>query len=430
MSPVGRFFAHPIPLWIAFVLVHLAVGAVALNFPGGAGIGDVVTIYPFWLQEGFEVHRWVGIQTGWVYPILALPPMIAADVFGSDRIASTWLSLVFVVDAVAFAFVTGLFARGGGRRGAPAAAWWWLAFLLLLGPIALTRIDSFATPVALVGALLLVRAPRAAGVLLAVGAWIKVWPAAIVAAAIVAVRGRLRVLLGAVVLSLVVVAGVLLLGGAANVFSFITAQSGRGLQIESGLATPWLWVAALHPGGAVSVYYDTAILTYQVRGPGVASTAALATPLLVLTVGAVLVLGIAAARRGAGAAGVLPAMALGFTTTLIVANKVGSPQYVGWIAVPVVLGLAVRAAGRGQRFTVPVVLSLTIAALTQLVYPLHYDEILSLQPPMLAVLAVRNLLLLVLFAWAVGMLVRMVRRPLPDEDGRWLPRVLGGRTED
>jgi hypothetical protein len=49
---------------------------------------------------------------------------------------------------------------------------------------------------------------------------------------------------------------------------------------------------------------------------------------------------------------------------------------------------------------------------------------------MLFVLTVRNLLLLVLFAWAIGMLVRMVRRPLPDEDGRWLPRVLGGRTED
>ena len=62
--------------------------------------------------------------------------------------------------------------------------------------------------------------------------------------------------------------------------------------------------------------------------------------------------------------------------------------------------------------------------------PLHYDELLSLQPTMLFVLTVRNLLLLVLFAWAIGMLVRMVRRPLPDEDGRWLPRVLGGRTED
>lgn len=256
------------------------------------------------------------------------------------------------------------------------------------------------------------------------------WPAALVVAALVAVRGRLRVLLGAVVLSVVVIAGVLLLGGAANLFSFVTAQSGRGLQIESGLATPWLWFAALHPGGPVSIYYDTAILTYQVRGAGIASTASLATPLLVLAVGAVLVLGVAAARRGAGGAAVLPATALGLVTALIVANKVGSPQYVGWIAVPVVLGLAVRSTGRGLPFAVPALLTLATAGLTQLIYPLYYDRLLVLQPTMLFVLTLRNLLLLVLFGWAIGMLARLVRRPVRDDDGPWLPRVLGGRRED
>jgi hypothetical protein len=355
-----------------------------------------------------------------VYPILALPPMIASNLLGPEWVASLWLSLVFVVDAVAFAFVTGY---GRDRRGA-LAGWWWLALLLLLGPIALTRIDAFATAAALVGVLLLLRAPRAAGALLAVGAWIKVWPAALVVAALVALRRRVDVLLGALVLSAVVVAGVLLLGGGAHVFSFVTAQSGRGLQIEAGLATPWLWVAAGHPGGPVSVYYDTAILTYQVRGAGVPATAAFATPLLVLAVGAVLVLGILAARRGAAAAELLPALALGFTTALIVANKVGSPQYIGWLAVPVVLGLAVRATGRGMPFTAPAVLTLVIAALTQLVYPFFYDDVLRLQPPILAVLTARNLLLLVLFAWAVALLVRLVRRPVAGgEDGRWLPDV-------
>ncbi|MFW8745948.1 hypothetical protein, partial [Mesorhizobium japonicum] len=114
------------------------------------------------------------------------------------------------------------------------------------------------------------------------------------AAAIVAVRRRLDVLLGAAVLSAIVVAIGLLIGAGANLFSFVTAQSGRGLQIESPLATPWMWAAAADPR-AVSVYYDRVILTFQVRGAGVLSTAALATPLLVLTVGAVLVLGVIAA---------------------------------------------------------------------------------------------------------------------------------------
>lgn len=415
-----RLLTHPLPLWLAFVAVHLVIGAIALGFPNGTGIGDVRAIYPAWIEQGLSQHVWVGVQTPWVYPILALPPMIASNLFGSEWVAPIWLSLAFVADAVAFAFATG-FSRD--RRGA-LAAWWWLGFLLLLGPIALTRIDAFATSAALVGVLLLVRAPRAAGVLLAVGAWIKVWPAALVVAAVVALRRRVDVAVGALVLSAVVVVGVLLLGGGAHVFSFVTAQSGRGLQIEAGLATPWLWVAAAHPGGPVSVYYDTTILTYQVRGAGVPATAALATPLLVLTVGAVLVLGILTARRGASAADLLPALALGFTTALIVANKVGSPQYVGWLAVPIVLGLAVRATGRGMPFAGPAVLTLVTAALTQLVYPFFYDDVLRLQPLILAVLTARNLLLIVLFGWALVLLVRLLRRPLAeDEDGQWLPDV-------
>jgi len=421
-STAARILTHPLPLWIAFVLVHLAIGAIAFSFADGTGIGDVQYAYPAWVREGFETGRWVGIQLPWVYPILALPPMIASNALGPALVAPLWLSLVFVIDAAAFAFVV---RWGDDRRGA-LAAWWWLAFLLLLGPIALTRIDSFATPVALVGVLLLARAPRAAGVLLAIGAWIKVWPAALVAAAVVAVRRRLDVLLGAVVASIVVVAVVLLLGGAANVLSFVTEQSGRGLQIESGLATPWMWEAALHPGGPVSVYYDTGILTFQVKGPGVDATAALATPLLVLTVGAVLVLGIVAARRGSDAAEILPAMALGFTTALIVANKVGSPQYVGWLAVAVVLGLAVRATGRGVSFAGPALLALVTAGLTQLIYPTFYRRLLAVDPTMVFVLTLRNLLLLGLFVGAIVLLVRRIVRPV-GEDGEWLPAVLGGR---
>ena len=420
MRSTTRILTHPLVLGLAFVLVHLVIGAVAFSYADGSGIGDVRFAYPQWIEQGLATGRWVGIQLPWVYPILALPPILASFALGPALVAPLWLSLVFVVDAVAFVFLV----RWGPDRRGVLAAWWWLAFLLLLGPIALTRIDSFATPAALVGVLLLARVPRAAGVLLAIGAWIKVWPAALVAAAVVAVRRRLDVLLGAVVVSVVVVAVVLLLGGAAQVFSFVTEQSGRGLQIEAGLATPWMWDAALHPGGPVSIYYDTGILTFQVRGPGVEQAAALATPLLVLTVGAVLVLGVVAARRGSDAAEILPAMALGFTTALIVANKVGSPQYVGWLAVAVVLGMAVRATGRGASFTGPALLALVTAGLTQLIYPTLYGRLLTLDPTLVLVLTLRNLLLLALFVWAIVLLVRRVVRPV-GEDGEWLPAVLG-----
>jgi hypothetical protein len=146
----------------------------------------------------------------------------------------------------------------------------------------------------------------------------------------------------------------------------------------------------------------------------------------VVGVGVVLALGVVAARRGSDAAEVLPAMALGFTTALIVVNKVGSPQYVGWIAAPVVLGLAVRATGRGASFAGPAALALATAGLTQLIYPTFFNRLLATDLTMVLVLTLRNLLLLLLLVWAVALLVRRIARPV-GEDGEWLPAVLGGR---
>jgi hypothetical protein len=415
VSRIRAAAAHPLTLWIAFVLVHLAIGAIALSkMP--AGVGDVVTTYPVWLEDGLQYGQWVGIQLPWVYPILALPPMLLADAFGPAWIAPMWLSLVLVADAAAFAVLTG-FAR---ERRTAVAAWWWLVFLLALGPIALTRIDSFATPAALAGVLLLGRAPRVAGAVLAIGAWIKVWPAALIAAAVVALRRRLDVLLGAVALSAVVVAVGLALGAGANLFSFVTTQSNRGLEIEAPLATPFMWAAAAR--GPISVYYDLQILAFQVRGPGVSEVAESATPLLALTVGAVLLLSVVAARRGASAASLLPPLVLGFTTALLVANKVGSPQYVGWLAVPVVLGLALRAVAGGRRFSGPAILTLVIAGLTQAIYPFWFNLLIDPQFGMVAVLTVRNILLIALFVWSIVLLIDRIRHPWSEgEPDDWLP---------
>jgi hypothetical protein len=422
-GPLRAVAAHPLPLWIAFVLVHFVIGVLAFAYPDRVGVGDSVTVYPVWVEHGWATGRWVGIDEAWVYPILALPPMILGDLLGPTWAASMWLALVMVVDAVAFAFVTGF----GRDRRAAALGWWWLAFLLLLGPIGLTRIDAWATAIAIIGALLVVSRPRVAGALLAVAAWIKVWPAAVAVAVVVAVRRRLDVLAAALIVTGVVVAGVLLLGGGANLFSFVAEQSGRGLQIESVLATPWMWWGAADPG-AVSLYFDTGILTFQLRGPGVEAGAALATPLLVLGVGAVLLLGILAARRGVAAAELLPVMALGFTIALIVGNKVGSPQYAGWLAVPVLLGIGARMTGHGIPFRLPAIASLAIALLTQVIYPTFYTALLQLTPALILVLTVRNALYATLLVWSLARLVLLVRRPpARGQDGDWLPQVWPSR---
>lgn len=414
--------ARPLPLWAAFSLTHLWLGFLALYAPGQP-IGDVTQVYRFWVEYGFDNGIWVGIDTVWVYPILALVPMLAAAVFGLGLYASTWLSLVMVLDALAFAVLL-----HGRRPGSAAAAWWWMAFLVLLGPVAIGRIDAITVAVAIPGLLLALSRPALGTALLTAAAWLKVWPAALVAAVLLASRQRLRVLVAGGAVTAVILLTALALGAGSNVLSFVTQQTGRGLQIEAVLATPWMWDASL-PQGDSSVAYDPAILTFQVYGPGVREMAAATTPLLAIAALALLGIGALALRRGRSAAAVLPPLALALTVALIAANKVGSPQFAAWLAVPVIAGLVAAAAGRARSFRVPAVLALVIAALTQVVYPYLYADVIAAKLPMVIVLSARNALYLVLLAWAVVALVDLARRPRPLEDhdsDAVVARVTGG----
>lgn len=392
-SLARRIASSQLVLWAAFIVVHLVLGLLNLH-ADGQPLGDVTMVYRFWMEQAAS-GTWVGIDTVWVYPIVALVPMLVASLFGPDNFGATWLTMVMLLNAVAFGFLTGW----GRTRGSLAPAWWWVAFLALLGPIALGRIDSITVPVALVGVLLIASRPTAAAVLITVATWIKVWPAALVAAALIALRDRLRVLTAVVITSAAIMAGALLLGAGPNVLSFITQQTGRGLQVESPISTIWMWLAA---AGQAYVDYDREILTYQVYGPGVDVAAALMTPVLVIAVLAIAALGILASRRGVPAAELFAPLALALTVALIAFNKVGSPQFVGWLAVPIVAGLVTSAAGHGPRFRTPAAITLVIAGLTQLLYPYLYTYLLWVNPLMLVVLTARNLLYFALLAWAIS----------------------------
>ncbi len=402
---------HPVALWAGFFVVHFVLSMLALYAPGYP-LGDVTFVYLFWVQNGLDAGIWPGIDTAWVYPIVALVPMIAAYLFGPDFYVPTWLTFVMIVDAAAFAVIT---AFGRDPRVAR-VGWWWLGFLLLLGPVALGRIDSVMVPVAIVGMLALGSMPRVAAVLLTIATWIKVWPAALIGAIVVAVRERWTIALTALITSAVIGGIALLLGAGANVFSFISQQTGRGLQVESPIGTFWMWDAFVTGSSRSLVYYDQAILTYQVVGPGAVTAAALTTPILAIVTAALLVLGFVAIRRGADADRLLPPLALAITTALILFNKVGSPQFVTWLAVPIVFGLTASLTGRGPSFRFPAILALVIAAATQALYPYLYGALLGLNFVMLLGLTGRNILYLVLLIWAVSAVVDAMRRapePVP-----------------
>ncbi|MFB2597957.1 glycosyltransferase 87 family protein [Herbiconiux sp. P17] len=409
---VRRLAARPVVLWAAFLATHLWLGYVGLTHPN-LPFGDVTNVYLPWVQQSLDGFR-LGIDGPWVYPILAFLPMLASMVLGPGLYGIGWMIMVTIANAAIFAFLITR-RRPGTVDGELrlTAAWWWLAFLLLLGPVSVGRIDIFTVDLVIAGLLVIRNRPAVAGVLLGLATWVKVWPAALIAAGIIAMRQRLRVAVGAVITLVGVAAGALAFGAGMNAFSFVSEQTGRGMQVESPASSLWMWLA--FAGDHSRVYYDHEILTFQVTGPGSQLAAKLMTPLLVVAVAAILVLAVFVVRSGAASTVVLPPLALALVTALIVFNKVGSPQFMVWLSAPIILGIVTQ----GRRFFVPAITAFVMAGLTQIIYPIAYDEVLGLDPLMLSVLTLRNLLTVCLLLLAVVMLwqSRKTSREVDDDAG-------------
>lgn len=391
-AALRRWLGGRAALWTAFVVVHGLVVWLNLEAPG-LPMGDVTGVYRIWAENA--AHGWLrmGIDAPWVYPILAFAPMAAALVFGQAYVAQTWLAIVVLLDAIAFSILIGRATLSRPRR---LAAWWWLAFIALLGPIALGRIDAITVPFAITGLLWAAGRPRVAATLLTIGAWVKVWPAALIAALVIAARRRLEVVTVAVVLSIGILGVSLLAGSGMNAIGFIAEQAGRGLQIEAPAAVFWLW-QIVAGSRSVRIVYDRDILTFQIAGPGADAAAAVTTPLMIVGVLVVVVLGVRAARRGAPIGRLLAPLSLAFVVVLMLANKVGSPQFVTWLAAPVVLGVVLRPA----RFLVPAALAAAVALFTQIIYPYWYGWLLIANPAFVFLLTVKVALLVALLAWAL-----------------------------
>jgi hypothetical protein len=392
---------HPLAQWSGFFVVHAVLVALCLIAPGWP-LGDVERVYRGWAEGAVSGASVVGITTSFVYPILALVPIVGALSWGASAYALAWLGMVTILDAGAFAFLLG--RRPTARRAG--AAWWWLGFLLLLGPIALARIDSVTVPLVIAGMLWLRTRPLWGTVLLTLATWVKVWPAAIIGALVVASGRRWRVVAVAAGTSAFIVLIALVLGSGSHVFSFVTQQTERGIQIESPVGALWMWQAAFQVPGSY-IYYDRGILTYQVTGVGVDAAITLMTPLLVLAVAVVLLLGWLALRRGASFEQLFPTLVLALVLCMIAFNKVGSPQFISWLAAPVLIGLVLH--GRGWR--VPALLVAVLAALTHIVYPYLYHLLLAAHPTMVLVLTTRNLMELVVLGWSVHRMWALPQRP-------------------
>jgi hypothetical protein len=367
-----------------------------------------VDLYRYWMYLGLYTGQWPVLDDAWVYPAGAVVPMLLPALAGATTTAGYalgWCLLVTMLDGLATAGLLRFRTDDGAVR--TTGAWWWLGFLLLAGPVAIGRLDAVIAPLMVLALLAGVRRPGVAAALLAVGAWVKVAPGALLLPLAVAVRRPLRdVVVPALAVSGLVIGTVAALGGWRNMLSFLSVQQVRGLQVESVTATPWL-VASLWRDD-VTIGLNQGLITWEVAGPGTAAAARVLDVVLVIGIGFVAALLWRARQEGRSQVALVPG-ALALLAVLIVANKVGSPQLLTWLAAPVAV-LLTAGGGPGRRWSRAIAaLVLGAAALTQLVFPWGYLRLLASDPLVVAVLVARNALLLALLVVAVWGLARLTR---------------------
>jgi len=394
---------QPRTLVLAFVALHsIFLLALLPSMLAGRTMGDL-PLYRIWAELGLNHGVWQGISVEWVYPIGALLPITLAALGGPLLYGLLWFLMTVTLNGVAISALTSNLRRRAGYQ----AAWAWLLFSFLLSPVGLLRLEGLTAPLVITGLVFLASRPVLAGALLSVATWIKVWPAAVLLAVVAASRRRITVFVTGTIVTVIVAAMVWILGGLKFISGFVAMQSDRALQLEAPVTTPWVWLAAIGHQHT-TIYENFVISTREVTGPGTSVVASLMTPLMLVGVLGVLVLILLALRRTTDAPGLLLLGALALVATFVVFNKVGSPQYMLWIAPIVTVGVA----HDWRQWRTPAYLMAIIALLTTLVFPLFYLPLIRGDAAAVALLTGRNALLIVLFLWTVRVLWNMARAPL------------------
>ena len=387
---VARWAQSRRALWTAFAAVHVWLAFVGIVLIPSRAFYDLV-LYQYWVATGLGGGPWPVLDGPWVYPVGALLPMLVPALAGLSSVAAYalgWSVLVTALDAVA----VWALARRGSARG----AWWWIAFGLLLGPVAMGRLDAIIAPMMILALLAAARRPRVAAVLITLGAWMKISPGVVILPLLMTARQPVRnVVAPAGLVCAAVVAVVAGGGGLRWLTSFLSTQGTRGLQVEAVAATPWT-IAGLWRDD-IAIRLNGRLITWEISGPGTATTARALDALLPLAILGIAVLLWRARSRPVDA---LLWGALALATVLIVVNKVGSPQYIGWLAPPIAVALAAHrtppdglpSRGLGAIGWIAAVV-LVMAGLTQIIFPLAYLPLLHGEPAITVVLALRNLAL-------------------------------------
>ncbi|MGB8021158.1 MAG: hypothetical protein WCF04_08025 [Candidatus Nanopelagicales bacterium] len=355
------------------------VGIILGWIPWAEQVHDLA-IYADWAAQSLS-HGQFPTDQMWQYPPLAGPVFLLGAALPGERFGFVLLFLAFDAAIMAMAGQQALrTGRPGGRR-------LWALVPVIVGPLLLARFDVVPTAFA-VAAVLLAGRPAASGAVAAIGTWLKVWPALMIAGLRRSDIGR--GIAGALGATLVIVAALAMT--TRDPMSFLAGQRDRGLQIESVAALPFLLAKML--GAPVEVVYRFG--AHEIEAPGAAAVAR------ACTIATLALLALVAALRLRGRLERLPAPDVGLAVVLftVVTSRVFSGQYFIWLLGLAAVGLA-DPASRMRRTTA---LLVGAGLATHLIYPWLYSALLAANPVAVVVQTVRVALTVAATVAALGVL--------------------------
>ena len=387
------FFSWSVSRYVLFLIITLV-----LPYPEGIWLKGDVDLYNFWSQ-GLVKGIFPIDDSMWQYPplagiVFAIPQWIVGNSLTGFIAFMAIFDLLILITLLTTGlnrfktnFITTSFHGLSG-------AWFWVLWPIVMGPLTLTRFDVVPTFFALLALIALsnknVR-PYLSGLLISIGALVKLWPMLLLFIYPKAVLRKVS----ASFISTTILFLLFMSTWSVGFTNFLNNQSSRGLQVESIAASPFVLAKFL----GKNVEYPFQYGSLEVNAQFATQVAFLLNLMTIIVFAIILLLNYQNKLNYLN----LVDKALVIVMISISLSRVFSPQFWVWIG-----GLAALALINKETKLKKVIILLTFSAfLTQLIYPGQYIQLLS--GDFFATLL--QLTRVTLFVWALILGTKLLLKP-------------------